>query len=497
MENDKAYKLLFVGGDLSGIQKFLYNISSKKAAVSLKGRSFYLRQYMRNVCDALIRETKEAGSTSSKGIYCSGGKFYVITDYSDTITQAIDRWALDVKADLWKQHMGQLGINISYVPFTENEDGTVNVDGHENEKPGLLWQLVNADFARQKNQKFKEVMLANYKKFFEPIPVGGKPKVCAITGVESIDCVSMKLDKDDIEEVYVLPSVKEQINLGENLRNTQHFKTFKEYADPTDLGILRMDVDGLGKRFIEGFPSIKKYQEFSDSLVDFFEQKVETRIQKEDAFRDYLNVIYAGGDDLFVVGRWDKVIDFAERIHTETQNRFHREGISISGGIAIVNPKYPIAKSAELAGEAEEAAKRFKLKVDGEDKEKNAFHFLGKAISWENEYDYVKKFQQEFVMLIDRYQLSKSILHKLMLYSSIADMNKEHRKKGEPEDYSFIWHLSYYLTRYMKRYEGNQEVKRLCLKLRNEEISVNNGRNLELIALAARWAELLLKDKLI
>lgn len=30
--------LLFVGGDLSGIQKFLYNITSRKAAVSLKGR---------------------------------------------------------------------------------------------------------------------------------------------------------------------------------------------------------------------------------------------------------------------------------------------------------------------------------------------------------------------------------------------------------------------------------------------------------------------------
>lgn len=28
--------LLFIGGDISGIQKFIYNISSKKAAVSLK-----------------------------------------------------------------------------------------------------------------------------------------------------------------------------------------------------------------------------------------------------------------------------------------------------------------------------------------------------------------------------------------------------------------------------------------------------------------------------
>ena len=41
--------LLFVGGDLSGIQKFLYNITSQKAAVSLKGRSAYLVNLTKNL----------------------------------------------------------------------------------------------------------------------------------------------------------------------------------------------------------------------------------------------------------------------------------------------------------------------------------------------------------------------------------------------------------------------------------------------------------------
>lgn len=46
--------LLFVGGDLSGIQKFIYNISSKKAAVSLKGRSAYLVEYTDTICQNLL-----------------------------------------------------------------------------------------------------------------------------------------------------------------------------------------------------------------------------------------------------------------------------------------------------------------------------------------------------------------------------------------------------------------------------------------------------------
>ena len=352
MEPKKDYNQLFVGGDLSGIQKFLYNISSKKAAVSLKGRSFYLRQYMEDVCKTLKEAVVQAGGTSTRVIYCSGGKFYMLTDHSAAITNAIDKCAATIKKELWEKHMGQLGINISYVAFSENADGTFNANGLVNQKLGYLWQVVNAEFAHQKNQKFKDILQTEYASFFQPIPVGGNTKVCAITGVESPDCVKIMLDKDDKEEGYVLPSVREQIQLGESLRNTQKFKTFEDYAGDTNLGILRMDVDGLGKRFINSdFKTFDAYQTFSERLVDFFEKEIEN-LQKESAFKDYLNIIYAGGDDLFIVGRWDKVIDFAERIHQETEKRFEADGISISGGIAIVNPKFPIAKAAEMAGEA-------------------------------------------------------------------------------------------------------------------------------------------------
>lgn len=486
MEQKEKYKQLFVGGDLSGIQKFLYNISSKKAAVSLKGRSFYLRQYMDGMCEQLKSVVMKAGATHTEVIYCSGGKFYLLTDNTGTIRDAIDKCAATIKKQLWEKHMGQLGINISYVAFDENADGTVNADGMINEKPGYLWKVVNADFAHQKSQKFKDILTTNYEAFFNPIAVGGQTKVCAITGVESQDCV---VYKDEEEEIYMLPSVYEQMKLGESLRNIQKFKTFEEYADKTDLGILRMDVDGLGKRFIDGFSSISDYKAFSARLVKFFEQEIES-MQKESAFKDYLNIIYAGGDDLFIIGRWDKVIDFAECVHLETERRFHNDGISISGGVTIVSPKFPIAKAAELAGDAESAAKSF------DEGKKNAFHMLGKTVSWDKEFAYVKSFKNQFVTLIDQYSLSKSIMHKIMLYSSIADMNKVRKKQGKSEDFSYMWHISYYLTRYMKRYENNTAVTAFCLNLRNRELTPNNGRNLELIALAARWAELILKDKL-
>lgn len=502
MEQMNDYNQLFVGGDLSGIQKFLYNITSKKAAVSLKGRSAYLSHYMEAVYERLRDVSDKAGATSTRRLYCSGGKFYFITDNKDAVRAAIDQCATDEKTALWKKHMGQLGLNISYVAFTEHSDGTVSAGGKEYEKPGILWQLVNKSFVAQKNQKFKNLLQTDYENFFHPIEVGGT-KVCAITGVESPDCVKMILDDYSKEEVYVLPSVREQIQLGESLRSVQKFCTFEEYATTdegrkherwgnTNLGILRMDVDGLGKRFVTGFDAISEYQAFSNRLVQFFEIDVEN-IQKEATFKPYLHIIYAGGDDLFVVGRWDKVIDFAERIRKETDARFKSDRISISGGITVVNPKFPIAKAAEMAGIAEDAAKNFENKKKGT--KKNAFHMLGKTVSWDEEFDYVKSYQQQFVTLIEQYSLSKSILHKIMLYSSIADMNELRKKQGKAEDYSYIWHLSYFLTRFMERNKDNGTVRAFCKQLRDHDLSTGKGRQLELIALAARWAELLLKDK--
>lgn len=489
-EEQDQFNRLFVGGDLSGIQSFLYNISSKRAAVSLKGRSRYLNEYMDEACDKLMAAAREAGSKMPDPIYCSGGKFYLITDNAPAIRQAIDECASTIKKDLWKEHYGQLGINIAYTPFTENTDGTINIPGGNNQEPGILWRTVNAEFAKQKSQKFKGIMTVDFDSYFKPIAIGDKPKVCAITGIESDECVTYA-PPGDSDSMLVLPSVKKQISIGVDLSHEEKTKTFEEYAGETYLGVLRMDVDGLGQRFITGFKSIEAYQDFSKRLVDFFEGEVK-RIWFEPEFKDYINVIYAGGDDLFIVGRWDKTIAIAQHIHYEVEKQFKNEGISMSGGMVIVNPKFPIAKAAELSGEAEDAAKRFK---DG-NKEKNAFHFLGKTVSWDGEFDYVVRKKDEFIDYYQRFRLSKSILHKLMLYASVAQKNLQRKTEGKAENFSYLWHASYYLTRYIKRYEKDKkyEVVDFIKNLRDKEITLNSGRNLQLIALAARWAELELRE---
>ena len=528
------YDKLFVGGDLSGIQKFLYSITSRKAAVSLKGRSATLAEDMK---DIYYNRTKQAvinagGEISAAGeLYCSGGKFFFVAnvdgDKMAAVCQAIDQCLISCRETIWNEHRGQLGLNICCVAFSEQDD-VFSVEGKYGEPPyegqvkgpGQLWKVVSAGFAQQKNQRFKELLLNGYEDFFggsKALKIGSGYQVCAITGVE-FDATRLKKseytipakDKND-DEIVVLPSVKRQVERGEELRNDpkKGFKSFEEYATTdggnkgdTYLAILRMDVDGLGKRFITGFGSLAEYKEFSNKLCQFFEEEVEDVLLQRDDYKKYLNIIYAGGDDLFIVGRWDKVIDFAHLIHDETAKRFAAEGISISGGIAIVKPKFPIAKAAEMAGEAEEASKSFRT-------EKNAFHLFGRTVSWEQEFGYVEEFKNKFVEYITLYNkdygFSKSLLHKIMLYSEIADMNKERKAKDKAPDYSYIWHISYYLTRFMDKWKGfanehNEEkaktketLYKFCRSLRDDHLT--KGRNLELMAVAARWAELTLQDK--
>ena len=456
--------LLFVGGDLSGIQKFIYNVSSKKAAVSLKGRSEYLCQYTREVYDRLtnLSPVKSAGI---KDVYCSSGKFYFITSDTAEIREAITQCSKEIESALWKEQQGQLAIAICYVPFVFAEDGKQVMMNKQLGSIGMLWSAITPLFAAQKKQSFRHILTTDYDQMFDVIPVGGDVKVCAITGIESANCV--KLPDSDL---YVLPSVEQQIKLGEELRNKEHFKTFEEYAGETYLGILRMDVDGLGARFIRGFKDLEEYTAFSQRMAIFFDKNIRT-IQQKDYYRNDLNIIYAGGDDLFAVGRWDKIIEFAAEVRQQFMQHMQGEGVTISGGIAIVHPKFPIAKAAILSGEAEEKAKTYN------DGKKNAICFFDQCISWDKEYDEVLQMKNEMLYQIDTNAVSKGLLQQLMLYAQMAERG----------DLKYLWHATYYLTRMIKE-KQNSPAKEYLQNLRDKQIT-RGAAHMRLIALAARWAE--------
>lgn len=471
-------KQLFVGGDLSGIQNFLYNISSKKAALSLRGRSFSLDDYMKNVYKGLGKQL-----SSQNEIYNGGGKFYFITEDSQENRNKIKEFAKEQSKKIWQEHFGQLAINIAFVEYDNTQENK--------EVIGSLFSQISEKFKQQKYQKFKDLITEDYDKFFEPISVPEKVQVCDVTGIET-----EKLE--NYKELNVLPSVKEQIEIGIKLKADEKNRyEFSGYTNGSYLGVLRMDVDGLGGRFANGFDNWEDYKKFSKRLTDFFERK---NLEKLNSFdKEKIDLIYAGGDDIFAVGKWDAVIDFADELHKEVDNNFKDENIHISGGMVIVNDKFPISKAAELSGEAESKAKKNKYKNEkGEELEKNSFTFFNEAVHWE-EFEVIKKHKEELLSLINiNNGMPKSILHQIMYYYELSQQDAQEKKKGN--EYKYLWHSVYYLTRFMERYkdkkdkeESDKRIIQFCENLRDKEIRQID--KLKLWAIASRWTELLLKDK--
>jgi len=98
------YPVLLLGVDLSGIQGFIYNISSKFAAKSLRGRSFYIQMVMESICWNLIHETL---ATPSHIVYNSGGKFFMVLPNTDFIHQKLESFFNNIEKNLWKKHEGR------------------------------------------------------------------------------------------------------------------------------------------------------------------------------------------------------------------------------------------------------------------------------------------------------------------------------------------------------------------------------------------------------
>lgn len=165
------------------------------------------------------------------------------------------------------------------------------------------------------------------------------------------------------------------------------------------LSVLRMDVDNLGKIFKDGLgkeATISRIVQLS-SMLDFFfcgylnrlkdlywdakegVIEVPTEVKLENA----IQIVYSGGDDLFIVGRWDVMPDVAIWIHKKFKEftGYHPD-LSISAGIALFNAQQPLFKVAEIAGEAEEWAKKYTR--GKKQKSKDAVCFLGNPMSWED-----------------------------------------------------------------------------------------------------------------
>lgn len=284
--------------------------------------------------------------------------------------------------------------------------------------------------------------------------------------------------------------------------NSFENQTFSDMCDKGSdaaferLGVLRMDVDNLGSLFQQGICREKsilaRYSSLSRSLDYFFSGYINTIQQQIAPLTSF--IIYSGGDDLFVVGSWEDTIKIAEQIQTDFKDfTCHNPAFSISGGIAIIEPKYPIIRGAEDSAEEESNAKSHLCGTDS----KNSISFMNMALNWDKEYPSVKDLKDQICILIEREVLSKSFISKILQHYLNAEVTHHQIPLKHVRLY---WLLTYDLHR-MKERLTSIEAKKLVDNCKKEICENNktllNGKPiqtdyhpLELWAMAARWAEL-------
>ena len=240
-------------------------------------------------------------------------------------------------------------------------------------------------------------------------------------------------------------------------------------------GALRMDVDDLGTVFTEKLDNatISRLATLSESLRLFFEGYVPLLCREYNAAQEQeiLELIYAGGDDIFLVGGWSALPEIAERIRSEFRQFVTGDHVTLSGGIAIEHKKYPLYQFAAQSGEAEKAAKG--------SGEKNAITFLRKPMAWAD-FEVVRNWHSKF---LDAVRAARSPLPSVFLTRLNQIYTDEKR---------WAWRSLYYFSRIQKRYKAQTAFLRELQHALNFDTSFPLR---EFIHVITRWTVLRIRNK--
>lgn len=201
-----------VVGDLSGIQDFIYTISSENALKVLRARSFYLELMMKTVAYEICDNLK---LTSANIFYAGGGNFLLLLPESDELNQKLNLYYKAINGYFSKQFHGNLHLTFADVQIKNAELKSSNKTSLQN-----AWNyLFEKKLTLAKNKKLKppyedNLLIADS----EPLEVEGKS--CAICHDDSRH---IQLD----EENGYCSFCQELRDIGTNLHKEKNVQVYR------------------------------------------------------------------------------------------------------------------------------------------------------------------------------------------------------------------------------------------------------------------------------
>lgn len=405
--------------DISGIQDFIYTITSENALKTLRVRSFYLEILMEHVIDNLLEQLHLSRANL---IYAGGGHCYFLTANTDKTIKTIETYFAGVNAWLLEQFGASLYIAFGYAPCSSNSLNNTPEGSY-----ALLYRQISTMISKTKMHRYTadDIRYLNRKdrgdhqrecrvcKNTDEINEEGVCKFCsavekfsknilyrnffAVTYQRSEDALPLPngqfLTADDERSLkhkmkhdanYVRAYGKNKMYTGQHIAAKLWVgdytcgKTTDEYAKASigieRIGIIRADVDNMGQAFVMGFHNpdnqdryvtLSRTAALSRQLSLFFKWYINKimgeggySLDGENAHARRAAICYSGGDDLFILGAWDEIIGLAIDIRDQFQQ--YTEGtLTLSAGIGLYDSRYPICASAYEVAELEEFSKRY------------------------------------------------------------------------------------------------------------------------------------------
>lgn len=144
--------------DISGIQKFIYTITSKNALRTLRARSFYLEIMMEHIIDLLLDKLELSRANL---LYSGGGHCYLLLANTKKTVDRINEFQKELKEWLLEQFQIELYVAFGYVACTGNAFRNIPEGSY-----GQLFREMSKMLSEQKQHRYcaQDIIKLNHKK---------------------------------------------------------------------------------------------------------------------------------------------------------------------------------------------------------------------------------------------------------------------------------------------------------------------------------------------
>lgn len=479
-------KFALIRGDFFSIQSFIFNkdAASKNPANSLRGKSFYV-SLMSDIASLNVLETVNLPYFNL--MMNAAGQFVILSDYNDEISQKLLALKNEMETWLYNKYYASVSMGLSVLACSIDDFNSSKFNllllkllGEREKSKATRFNLTEekpyifADYYKhftensskceycgimpKKDNKFSACdNCLLYMQYGQNLRTSKYLYIIKNENGEFFNKYNISFDENKKADAFMRMHIdmQDKADKSYNYQDVIHYRSYvavdndviRSFADiaaysmdksgANILAVLKADVDNLGLIFACGLSEKDSNGKVTRGRLTFSRTNMLSRlihnffsyhlymIMQEKKLNIY--TVFAGGDDLFLVGRYDEVIKTAKILYDEFE-RFTNKNkeITISAGIGFYNDGTSVWFMAEDAEHRLEKAKQYR------DKDKKDSILKGNISLLYGQYNY-KTFLEEYerfqekILYFDKYvDVSHGLLYKFMNY---CDMKIEYEKE--------------------------------------------------------------------